>query len=134
MRVKNQYGNSVLDAVRRNMLPLYLDEILNAGPDILSAFEIVLEIENWTFNSDTSLYEQAISIEYDKNTIAFIATPSENFHILCASYNVLCSQNEDTGELVFTANAKPQNLLKMLIVILGGSAEQTLPVADDLKF
>ena len=128
----NKYGKSAIDAVRRNTLPLYLDEILNTNA--LSILEIVLEIENWTFNSDTSLYEQSVSIEYDKDTIAFIATPSENFHILCASYNILCSQDEDTEELVFTANAKPQNLLKMLIVILGGSAEQVLPVADDLKF
>ena len=128
----NKYGKSVIDAVRRNTLPLYLDEILNTGT--LSTLEVILEIENWTFNSETSLYEQAISIEYDKNTIAFIATPSENFHILCASYNVLCSQNEDTEELVFTANAKPQELLKMLIVILGGSAEQVLPMADNVKF
>ena len=129
--MKNQYGKSAVDATRRNTLPLYLDQLFKGGVSSTSVFEVVLPADEWVL--ENNVYCQYVEVKHTEGDV-IIVSPAEGYQIKSAKYNILGEYNDTLGGLVFQASEEPIEAITMMISLYGGTVEESLPLADNIKF
>ena len=140
----SKYGKSAVDATRRNMLPLYLDETieeLKYNTDLIKTslftLGIVLEQNNWIEEKDSQgeviSYRQAIPFDLEKDDGILTIFPDSQNSIEYARAQINCSFNKEQLLLVFTAINKPSKDLRVLALAIGPVLKNT-PVAEYTKF
>lgn len=140
----NKYGKSAVEATRRNMLPLYLDETIeelkyntNSIKSSLFTLGITLEQGDWVEEKDSQgkviSYSQTIPFDLEKDDGILTIFPDSQNSIEYAQARVNCSFNKEQSFLVFTALNKPLKDLRVLALAIGPVLKNA-PVAEYTKF
>ena len=100
----SKYGKSAVDATRRNMLPLFLDDALAALKDdwVLSGTEYILDIP--------------INLDKSNGSLMVFSDGDDSFTYTKAG--IKCIFNEELSILTFSAVNKPSVDLQVVILMV----------------
>ena len=134
----NKYGKSAIEATRRNMLPLYLDETIDElKTNIDLTKSLILELSNWVEEKDSEgnivAYKQTIPFDLEGKDGILTIFPDGQNSIDYARAQVNCSFDKEQAVLVFTAINKPLKNLRVLAFITG-MIIKSLPIAEQVEF
>ena len=130
--MENRYGKSVIDATRRNVLPFYLDALFENGlGEDVSVFGIRLLADEWPLEAP---YEQRVNITISEDVGTLVIFGDQQNQLAYAQSGVCGRYDDITGELVFSAVIRPTVDVVAIVLAVGLTASEALPMAENVKF
>ena len=130
--MENRYGKTAVDATRRNALPFYLDALFENGlGEDISVFAVRLLAEEWPLEAP---YEQRVNITISEDIGTLVIFGDQENQIVYAQSGVCGRYDDATGELVFSAITRPTVDVVAIVLAVGLTASEALPIAENVKF
>lgn len=130
--MENRYGKSAVDATRRNALPFYLDELLASGlGEDISIISVPLPADKWSVDAP---YEQRANVYISEDIGALIIFSDQQNQIAYAQSGVSGRYDDITRELVFSATTRPTVDVVAIVLAVGLTVSEGLPMAEKIKF
>ena len=130
----SKYGKSAVDATRRNMLPLFLDDALKALEDSSGSggggttLNVTLGKDDWTLSGTE--YQLNIPISLDKLDGSAMVFPEGSDSLAYAKADIQCIFDENLSAFTFSTKNKPTVDLQVVVLMIGTN----LISAEKVKF